>query len=643
MARTGPAQSNQRRSLADPARSVAISRQFSLEIEKIRATANQLPFPRRLGSRFTLQKLNRPPPSSRNAEQHFIKGSSRAPTLDIIVSRTTTGMPMRGLVSLVECKRSDERNNGSIAMSSESDDTSIRAMGPVTIKENDFARLIATRAHNLLKIIHYLLVYCPNSSMLTRPLTADLLSQAAQMEELLDAYGARKNRQWSRLRSLIATLKLFADVGYKQLHIKYSLPHYRLLPIERDFAAATVESLDRTHDVLLRAARWILIQASRLNLSLPTDESLQENFDYHYAEPLPPGLLSYDRDTRRVKSASETVKHLATAYLNLAAESELLNIVERIEPREYPHCFPDPISEDQMRYLKFRFHSLQSLYDTHISETEIECLDANLPILRGHISIVYHLLEIATLLVHHYERHLNARTGDSALRRKPVIAPDALLDKLMSYSIAYAGLYLSQGRRFCYTLLKRYAEIGRIEAPVPSYRGFHVRPATLIAKIVQHYGSNVVMEMGGQAYDASSPMDIFRANEKINAQKRRWLVLEIGRLPFPIGGLDDSQIRGVVVDVVFKLAEQGKLVIYQQPLQLSEEFSRDGILLENVTAEIARLQATGQIDIKTDLNITFTGDKRVLSDLKLLARSGYGEDCFGNNVTLPRELAYLRR
>ena len=47
--------------------------------------------------------------------------------------------------------------------------------------------------------------------------------------------------------------------------------------------------------------------------------------------------------------------------------------------------------------------------------------------------------------------------------------------------------------------------------------------------------------------------------------------------------------------------------------------------------------------IKTDLSIAFTGDKRVLSDLKLLAKSGYGEDRFGNNITLPKELAYLRR
>ena len=511
--------------------------------------------------------------------------------------------------------------------------------GQAVINDGEFTDLIAKRSRKLLTLAHHLSVYRPETLVLTRPLVGDLLAQSAQMEELLDAYGARNNQQWSRIRSLTATIKLFAHVGYELLHIKHSLPLYRLLPLERDFAADTVHSLNHTHDVLTRAARWILTQASRLGLPLPTEPPDPQD----YLEPLPAGRLPCNRPVRRVKSTSETVTYLATAYLNLAADSDLLNIAGRTESVDYAQCFPKPVSEDSLRYLDFRFHSLQSLYDTHVSETEIEYLDSDLPILRGHISVVYHLLEIATHLAHYYERHLNVLTGDSSLRRKPVITSETLLDMLMSYSITYAGLYLDLGRRLCQSMLKRYAEVGMIKTPVPCYRGFHVRPATLVAKIVQHYGSDVRMELGGQSYDASSPLDLFRANEKINAQKRRWLVTEIEHLSRPDGELSDSQIRTTVLDVLFKLTEQGKLVIYQQPLQLSEEFSRDGILLEKVTAEIARLQATGQIDIKTDLSIVFSGDRRVLSDLKLLAKSGYGEDCFGNNINLPKELAYLRR
>lgn len=511
------------------------------------------------------------------------------------------------------------------------------------ISDHEFNHLISERACRLLQLARLLSAKHTKSHSnfieLTRPLMGDLFSQAVQLEELLDAYGARNNRRWSKFRSLTATIKLFSDACYKLLHIRHSLPSYLLLPIDQDFAASTAQSIIDTGEILATTTHRILIQASRLGLPIKASAITIEQF----AEPLPAGRLARDRAARKVKSASETITQLATAYLNLAAESDLLHIVERVEPSEYATCIPDLISEDILRYLKFRFHSLQALYDTYVCETEIECLDTNLPILRGHISVVYHLLEIATGLVHYYERHLNIKTCDSSLRRKPVVAPQTLLTLLMNYSVAYAGMYLNQGRSLCHAMLRRYAEVEIVSVPVPCYRGLHVRPATLIARIVRHYGSDVRMELDGQSYDASAPMDIFRANEKINAQKRRWLLMEIGRLPLPTGNLSHEQIQTAITDIVSKLAEQGKLIFYQKPLRLSDEFSREGTLLEIITAEIAHLLATSQIDIKTDLTITFIGDKRVLSDLKLLAKSGYGEDRFGNNIALPKELAYLRR
>jgi len=518
-------------------------------------------------------------------------------------------------------------------------DTSVQPINPDRIGDSDFRNLVAKRACTLLGLANHLSSQRSNSLVLTRPLLGDLLSQSTQLEELLDAYGARNNHHWCRFRSLTAALKLFADVGYKLLHIRHVSPGYRLLPVEQNFVTATAQALEFTRDVLVRAAASMLNQAVRLSLPIPAGKLRDED----YAEQLPPGRLPRDRATRKIESAAETVTHLATAFLNLAAESGLLHTAARISPAEYASCFPDPVSEDSLRYLKFRFHTLQSLYDTYVSETEIESLDADLPILRGHISIVFHLLETATQFAHYYERHLNAETGDPSLRRKPILTCEALLATLMNYSITFASIYLACGQRLCHTMLKRYAEVGKVEAPVPRYRGFHVRPATLVARIVLHYGSDVRMELDDTAYDASSPMDIFRANEKINAQKRRWLISEITRLPLSQGDPDDVQIRAAVMSVIFNLAEQGKLIVYQQPLQLAEEFPREGIPLEKVTNEIARLLATGQIDIKTDLNVIFSGDKRVLADIKLLAESGYGEDNFGNNIALPKELAYLRR
>jgi hypothetical protein len=101
-----------------------------------------------------------------------------------------------------------------------------------------------------------------------------------------------------------------------------------------------------------------------------------------------------------------------------------------------------------------------------------------------------------------------------------------------------------------------------------------------------------------------------------------------------------SVIRGVVL----ALAERSELVLYEQPLEIPERTCiGEGTLLEKVTNETARLLAMGKIDIGIDVTAQFVGDKRVLSDIKLLAEHGYGEDNYGNNIPLPKQLTYLRR
>jgi hypothetical protein len=151
------------------------------------------------------------------------------------------------------------------------------------------------------------------------------------------------------------------------------------------------------------------------------------------------------------------------------------------------------------------------------------------------------------------------------------------------------------------------------------------------------------MELEGEQYDASSPLELFRANERINAQKRRQLAAEIVRLglvPEKTGGIGE-----IIRSIVLTLVEQGNLILYEQPLHLPEGFAqkREGAPLEQVIDAMAQLLAIGKIDVKADTKVKFIGDKRVLADIELLARSGYGEDKFGNNIPLPETLEYLRR
>jgi hypothetical protein len=507
------------------------------------------------------------------------------------------------------------------------------------ISEKTFKDLVAVRASSLLQLSRYLSQDAASTVILTRPLLGDLLSQSTQLEELLDAYGAQNNQQWFRFRAITAAIKLFANVSYLLLHIKHVLPSYSLLEIEHDLVAATNQTLAFTSDVLSAAAAGLWDQGSKLDLPFSPDKYGKSD----YKEKLPTGQLPRDRATRKTESASSTVTQMATAFLNLAAQSDLLRTAARTAPDGYAACFPDPISEESLRYLQNRFHSLQALYDTHVSNTEVESVDVELRVLRGHISVIFHLIQTATEFAHYYERHVNIETLGAGWEGPAVVKPEILLTALMEYSIFYAGEYLACGQQLCRELLKRYAEADLIELPIPPCRGFHVRPATLVAKIVLHYGSEVHMELDGDRYDASSPLELFRVNEKINSQKRRWLATQISPLLSERIDVDELDVKTAVMGTVFKLAEQNKLIIYEQPLKLSEKLEEaKGGLLELVTSEIAQLQATEQIDINVDLTTTFIGDKRVLADISLLAKCGYGEDRFGNNVALPQGLSYLR-
>lgn len=523
------------------------------------------------------------------------------------------------------------------SMMSESHDTT------VILSNTLFQTLLGTRMQRLLLVARYLERRPLGNCLVTRPLLGRLLSECEQLVEFCDAYGARNNSTWSHMRHLLAAMRLFSRVGYILRHIRHSLQFYRLLPVEGDIVVATDDAMLFTSNITLGLAAQIVRESVQHDIPLPT-EALEDDA---FAEELPLGRLPNNRTRRKVKSAEGTVAHLATSFLNLAAESDLLHSFKNLHPMEYRTAIPDPISEESLRQLEHKFHNLQSLYDTHVSDTDTECLDRDLTYLRGHITMIFHLLEVATHWTHYFERHLlqlSQYEGETDVTNRPIVDGQVLLETLVAYPVTFSSQYLTAAVGLCQRMLARYAEIGEITVPVPNYRGFHVRPSTLVAKICHHYGSEVRMHLGGESYDASAPLNLFRANEYINAMKRRSLAEEIATMKLPDMTVLDHRIFEIVRDIVQSLAANQKIVIYERPLPLEELQPGEGESLSQfVLDEIARLLALGKIDIENKLTVTFVGDRRVLADLEVLAKSGYGEDNFGNNIPLPKQLAYLRR
>jgi len=508
------------------------------------------------------------------------------------------------------------------------------------VDEQKFLEQIEKRAGKLLGLLDYLSHCAHPREALTRPLLGDLFSQALQIEEFLDSYGAGKNCKWCTVRSLTATLKSFSDISYELVHIRHRISNYRLIEGDRDFIAATEKAITFTAATLVDVGREMVSKAKAMNLRIPHPEDIATT----YAEETLEGYLPQGCGVRRVETVAETVATLTTEFLNLASGSEGVRAASRAKPEDYHLCLTASLREERLRSLEFQFHNLQSQYDTHVSGTEAERQDRDLAVLRGHASVVFHLLRVATVFAHFYERHVNREPCPVHHQEPSLVKPDALLGALMNYAITFIDQYIGCAVNLCQGMLQRYAEVGEIEAPIPKYRGFHVRPSTLVSKLVLHYGSKVEMRLEDQVYDAGSSLDLFRANEKINAQKRRWLALEIVRLELVPETAEHQDAVAVVRSVVLALAAKGKLILYEQPLELPDRLCpTEGTLLEKVTSETGRLLALGKIDIGTDITALFTGDKRVLADIQLLAKHGYGEDNFGNNIALPEKLAYLRR
>lgn len=512
---------------------------------------------------------------------------------------------------------------------------------PIELEEESFGLFISNEMRELLALSN--LLSLQNSiENIQRPIIGKLHLEATRCEEIMDHYGAKQNKYWYPFRQTIAVTKSFTTIAYNLLHIKNTAPLYNLREVDGDFLSETERILKIIVNTLILNSTTMIKIANKKRIPVENRGYLIESF----TELFPEGRLSNNMKRRKTRFPSRIAVNLATSFLNLAEESKSLKIYKKVSKRDYRSCIPEIISEERMRILENKFHNLQSIYDTHLQLSDIAQHDKSLPILRGQISLVYHLLETATVLVHYIERHANYFSRKWKYKRH--IEEGQCLSILMEYFINYCDKFIVSSQEVCRTVLRQYSVPGIITVNIPNYRGFHVRPSTLLSKIVLHYGGNVKMQLHDQVYDASMPLELFRANEVINSDKRGVAGREIMKHPIikklKIGTLSREELKKKLRIIFLDLMEQKTLLLYESGFSFEElEPQEDENLIDFVKRAVTTYLALGKIDISSNLTVTFSGDKRVLKDIKILAENGYGEDLFGNNIVLPAELSYLRR
>lgn len=506
-----------------------------------------------------------------------------------------------------------------------------------------FNELLQARSALLLShSVHFVELGAENF-FLTRPLLSFLQAESSQLEELLDAYGARSNEKWHGFRMHVAMIKNFSIAGYDLLHLQHTIHSYDFQGNYPMLEKDTADAVLYISNFLFCSLRQVMNDAMALNWPPP-----EELIGYDYTEELPRGILPKDRIMGIREDAKQLVIHLATSFLNNTEDAKFLDNAAKCTAPLWRGLNFDLLSEASIRSLEEKFHTLQSLYDTYIAYSDIEGNDASLRRLRGHISVVLHLLRITTVFIHFYERHIKIQGDALFCHKNCVLKSNWYLELLTHYLCRYNYEFLAGARGLCQDMLRQYAVIEELEIPVPPYFGFHVRPATLISSVVRHYGSPVMMLLDKE-YDAAVPMNLFLANEWVNQLKRQHIGSELEKLSGTVLALEKKLANKEMtkaeasMELLSLMANMNLLRILVYPLKLEPiiKSSSAPTLMELIQSVIATLHAQRKINIIYDFKVKFKGDIRVLKDIQILAENGYGENETGANIPLPRELAYL--
>lgn len=495
---------------------------------------------------------------------------------------------------------------------------------------SDFEKEIIRHCSRLYNLAIFVIKRGNRDTVLSRRFLAQFQLESAWMEETMDAAGARKSERWFPFREGVSAIKMLTAVAYDLLHIRNSAPNYNLIKIEKDLKSEVELVLEDLYLSLYKTSDYIVKRANRCGIHRNKSSSIDPS---EFVDMVEIPLLDKDRKLRQIDNPGKTLIYLATEFLNLKNEMKLFDQLVNLNIKHYKEYIPDYISEDKIRLVLVRFHNLQSLYDTYLSESDIEDVDPRLRVLRGHISIIYHMIKSATKFTHYYERHIVPR--EDSLFFKTLLPMDVrrFIDITVNFFMCYPVYYFNAAKKLCFKVIESYAEIEEKLIPIPPYRGFHVRPSTLVSKIIQYYGGKVRLEFNGIVHDPSTTLELFRLNEDINAQKRKRVMALLNGLDF-----EKQDFRKVLGD----LESRSEVIVYDRDWD-DIEITEGELKCEYFKRAISLLLASGHIDIKMDLNVKFIGDKRSLSDIEILAKSGYGEDKYGKNIPLPPELSYLKR
>ncbi len=355
----------------------------------------------------------------------------------------------------------------------------------------------------------------------TKKLFSKFIGTSAVLEDFLDYHGAKNNAEWFYYRELSAAVRHLSLAAYSQKHILTRLEFYLLNDIPA-FQEAGKEALNSFIDFLRRIAAVVIEEADRLGIRVPERKPFASDFPSTTTtahDRLNHNIDKHHEGSRSQEEQSRQIVKIASSFLHIAQYFELYHFYEPIPREEIDRMVPDVINEVEIRRYEMLVHNLQSSFDTYVSHSGFNTVNIKLKKLRSHFSVVFHLLQLMGRLLHYYERHLYEAGKDIYQkvqnRLSELTDPGRLLDITINFGLFYVCRFLSDGKEVARELLQENVERSTVTLPVPHPRGFHSRPSLMVAKVVQHYGGPVELQVADCRFDASSVLDLQWAGGKI--------------------------------------------------------------------------------------------------------------------------------
>ncbi len=383
------------------------------------------------------------------------------------------------------------------------------------ITEEDFAKLTQKPAYNILNYAAYFTG--KNNNKLNIKHYVSLVKESMELEDFLDDHGARNNKKWVFFGELVASIRNFSKTAYTISHIIRRINHYKLEGKHvKSFTSEASKRLAFLNESIVLLFINLIEEAKALNLKVPKGIVSEEYFiDSIAVKTLPQNI-----DESETTDVKEKINRVATEYKKSFNASAKILFAKKLPAKNLASKYiPHKINEETLRQIEATTHNAQSMYDTYIHKTILESQNNSLRSLRGHISITLHLMGISKELCHFIERHeTTSRKESPQLKISKIIKRNKVIETLINFSLYYYTFFIKQGNTIADRILSEFTVVCSATVNVPKGLGFHLRPSTLVAKISNHYSSNLLMIVNGKEFDAGSVIDLMWAGGMIKKE-----------------------------------------------------------------------------------------------------------------------------